>query len=373
MYETVYYIVKSNLHYYPPCMSQIKMLKDQGTKVIVVYGSSEPVAIQELTGLGIKSVQLTDPRGKFKGKLDKINNWLSFRKSLKAYLRKIDRKKSLLWFGNAETMLPMKGLIENKYHYMITFLELLDHKPKRLKMLCPMAQRAEAVITCEETRSYIMQYWFKLQKLPYTMPNKPYSIPYTRNSSVSTEKGQYVMNALDGHKYIIYQGIFQYGKYLETIAAVLRDHYPDLFLVMMGTDSFYGVVDQVKKIYQNTIHIEYIPAPLHLEVTSNAYIGLLFYEPDTLNKAFCAPNKIFEYSIFGIPSLGNDIPGLSNTVGKSGAGVCVDFTYDNVKNAIADIIEHYDQYSENAVKFFNSVDNTQVLAKIIEDVQINTR
>lgn len=81
----------------------------------------------------------------------------------------------------------------------------------------------------------------------------------------------------------------------------------------------------MSEIYDKVIHIDSIPAPLHLEITSHATIGVVFYSDETLNKAFCAPNKIYEYSGFGIPAIANCIPGLINTIGKSGAAVCTDF------------------------------------------------
>lgn len=369
MYKSVYYIVKSNLHYYPPCMSQIKMLQDEGANVIVLYGSSEPVAIEELNKRGIECIKLDDPRGKYKGIFDKANNWLTFRATLAKFLKKIDRESDLLWFGNAESLLPMIGVIE-KYSYAITYLELLDHKKNRIKFLRNISQHAKAVITCEETRSYLMQYWFGLKNLPYTIPNKPYDIKVAKNAPITTDKGKYVIQKLAGHKYLIYQGIFQNVEYLEIVATVLRDCYPDIYFVMMGIDKR-GVFSKINKIYTNTINIDYIPSPLHLEITSNAYIGLLFYNPDSLNKAFCAPNKIFEYSCFGLPIIGNDIPGLKNTIGIAGAGICTEFSYGKIKEAIGTIVNNYDKFSDNSFRFYKSVDNTVTINKIINDVGIS--
>ena len=53
--------------------------------------------------------------------------------------------------------------------------------------------------------------------------------------------------------------------------------------------------EKIIDIYDNCVFYPYVPAPLHLEVTSYARFGILFYRPTILNKAFCAPNKIFEY------------------------------------------------------------------------------
>lgn len=369
MLENVLYIVKSNLHYYPPCVSQIRILRDLGIQVTVAYGSSDKGIVESLTGEGIKCIELTDPRGKAPGVLDKVVNWISFRKALSKKLKSIDKEKTLLWFGNAETALPMWGSL-NGFHYVITYLELLDTHPKRIKMLKRMSQRAEAIITCEETRSYIMKYWFDLQDMPYTIPNKPYSLSIKKNSIPTTDKGKDILSKVGNHKFVIYQGIFQNLEYLEVFAKVLYEEYPDTYFVMMGIDRR-NVVDKIKKINPNTISTDYIPAPLHLEVTSNADIGLLFYDPDTLNKAFCAPNKIFEYSFFGLPIIGNNIPGLSNTIGRANAGICTEFTYDSISKALKEIYSNYSVYSNNAYKFYDSVNNVKTIEKIVEKIGIN--
>ena len=44
----VLYIVKTQLHYYPPCISQIRMLKDLGYDVEVLYGTSNESALKLL-------------------------------------------------------------------------------------------------------------------------------------------------------------------------------------------------------------------------------------------------------------------------------------------------------------------------------------
>ena len=100
-------------------------------------------------------------------------------------------------------------------------------------------------------------------------------------------------------------------------------------------------------------------------MTSHANIGLVFYDDFSLNQAFCAPNKIYEYSGFGIPILANKIPGLENTVGKYNAGKCVDFKVDDLISAIKEIDNHYEMYSNNASALYESVDNGSTIEEII--------
>ena len=368
MYKKVCYIVKSNLHYYPPCMAQIRMLAASGVRVKVIYGSSDMKALEILRNEGIELVELVDYRGKLPGVLDKVWNWLTFRVKLKKALKKEDDSETILWFGTAESSLPMLHGI-GKFDYILTFLELLDTSPIKRFLLRNMANNAKAIIVCEETRAYIMKFWWKLKKLPYIMPNKPYGPLPSKNASPTTEVTKNILNFLKNKSYIIYQGIFQNVEYLIEFAEALKILDLDKYFVMMGIDKN-NIFPQIKNIYDKSIYIEYIPAPIHLEVTSHAEIGVLFYDGETLNKAFCAPNKIYEYSAFGIPIIGNDIPGLRNTIGVAGAGECIEFRREKIVEAILNILNNYEAYSEAAKKFYDSTDNEATIKEIINDVGI---
>lgn len=151
-------------------------------------------------------------------------------------------------------------------------------------------------------------------------------------------------------------------------AKALKSANKDYILLLMGLDR-YNSVSKIKQIYDKTIFVDYIPAPHHLEVTSYAKIGIVFYRPDSLNKVFCAPNKIYEYSGFGIPIIGNSIPGLKNTVGKYGAAECINLTQNNIIETINKIENNYEIYSQNAKKFFESTDNLKTTKQLLEDLK----
>lgn len=366
MKSQVYYVVKSILHYYPPCVAQIRMLNDLGISITAVFGSCDPHTVHMLEQAGIECVALCDPRGVLPGKLDKMHNWLSFRFAFKRFLKTIRQEHPVIWVGNAETLLAIKGLLPRD-KLVLTFLELYDQMPFKRWLMKRIARQALAVVTCEETRAYLMQSWFGLSKLPYTMPNKPYGVDTPEKAVCTSERGKYIMDKVQGRKFVLYQGIFQNADYYEVVAKVLRDHYPDYCFVMMGMDKYHRA-ERILAANPDTIIVDYIPSPLHLEVTSNATIGLLFYLPESLNKAFCAPNKIFEYSKFGLPILANKLPGLQNTIGKAGAGICTDFTYESIKEAIGKLIANYETYSRNSRAFYESVDNVATMRELMTDI-----
>lgn len=363
MFNKVIYIVKSNLGYYPPCMAQIQEMADLGVDVEAWYGSCDQVAVDILDRRGIPCRELVDPRGKMPGKLDIVNNWLSFRRALEAALKGIDRESTLLWFGNAETSMPMAHALGG-YHYVSSVLELYDDHLAKLRLLGPVCQGAEAVTACELTRAYIMRYWWHLGKLPTVFPNKPYGTDWHRDMPLTTEATRRIASELESKRYIIFQGIFQKYEYLAALAGALNDMGSDLWLVLMGIDND-GIGPRVKALYPRTLVFGSVPAPTHLEITSRAWAGLVYYDDFILNKAFCAPNKIFEYAAFGLPMLANRIPGLTGTVGAAGAAECVDFEPASLEAAIGRIEDGYETYSRRARAFFDSVDNETTMRKLL--------
>lgn len=374
MFNKVIYIVKTDLHFYPPCMMQIRYMKKCGVNIEVWFASSNESALKILDKEKIHYVCLGEsPR--VNSKTGKLKNWLEFRKNVKHQLKTISPTEvdhTLLWVGTAESAIPLYGILQH-YHYNLTMLELLDGENNKFKRTTfgKLAQKAEAVVACEVTRAYIMKYWFGLKKLPYVMPNKPYELGASKNAEPSCEKTKQAIETVRGKKFIIFQGIFQKLDYMKALAVALSQINSDYYIVLMGFDLYKtNAYEELKKIYDKVIELSSLPAPLHLEVTSHAKIGLVFYDDFSLNQAFCAPNKIYEYSGFGIPMLANKIPGLENTVGKFNAGKCVDFECEQLMNAIKEIDDNYEQYSANALAFYNAADNEKKIRQLIYEHNI---
>lgn len=374
MFNKVIYIVKTDLHYYPPCMMQIRYLKKCGVRVEVWFASSNESALTILDKEQIPYVCLGEsPR--VNSLIGKLKNWMEFRRNVNRQLNNIsqsERENTLLWVGTAESAIPLYGVLQH-YHYNLTMLELLDGDKNKFKRTTfgKLAKKAEAIVACEVTRAYIMKYWFGLKKLPYVMPNKPYELGTTKNAEPSCDKTKQAIDVIRGKKFIIFQGIFQKVDYMKALATALSQMNSDYYIVLMGFDLYKtNAYEKLKKIYERVIELSSLPAPLHLEVTSHAQIGLVFYDDFSLNQAFCAPNKIYEYSGFGIPMIANKIPGLENTVGKFNAGKCVEFESKQLMKAIKEIDDNYEQYSANSLSLYNAVDNESTINDIIRDIKI---
>ena len=362
--KKVIYIVKSELHIYPPCVTQIRLLNKAGVKVEVLFGSCNHVVTEIFEKEGIPYKELRDVRGKFKGGLDKLNNYYCFRKSLIKELKGRDITETVLWFGNAETLLSMKGALSS-YTYAITFLELLDDHPFRMKLLKKLAQKSLFNISCEETRAYIMKGWWQLNKLPYIMPNKPYDNP-SEMAKLSDKDAISILNEIGDKKIILYQGLIKDRAILGELVKAVNRLGEEYVLLLMGSDRE-NIIPELKK-QSNKVFSGWVTAPRHLQVTAKAYLGIVYYDGMyCLNNAFCAPNKIYEYGAFGVPMLANNIPGLRNTVGCNGAAVCIDLTEDKIFEAINMIDANYEVMSRSSLEFYQKTDLHMIIDQVIKD------
>lgn len=363
----IIYIVKTKLHFYPPCVSQIRMIKRLGYNIEVLYGTCNEKTIQILESEGIECKKISNIKDEYYGKINKLKGWIKFRIDLSKIIKRYNKTDTIFWFGNAETVIPMKGLLR-KRKYIVSLLELLDSSPIKLKLLHGILEHAYKVTCCEETRAYLIRKWFSLRELPYIFPNKPFNQITTKRVIPTSNSTRSIIEQIKDDQVIIYQGYLQNTEELIEIAYALKMLDNKYKLVLIGIDEFHSY-EKVKKIYSNTVFYPYVPAPLHLEITSYAKFGILFYRPTTLNNAFCAPNKIFEYGGFGIPMIGNDIPGLRNTINNAGAGKCIELTRDKIYNAIREMESRYNYFSKNAKKYFESIDNLKTMKKMLSSME----
>lgn len=88
---------------------------------------------------------------------------------------------------------------------------------------------------------------------------------------------------------------------------------------------------------------------------------------------YCAPNKTFEFSMFGIPMIGNDIPGLRYLFETEKIGTCFDsFEPEMIAKAIEKIEKNYETYKTNALNYYSSCNYKALLTDILEKINIES-
>lgn len=369
MGKKLIYLLRGKLHIYPPCVSQIYMLTKYIDDIVVITSFCDVNLMNDLMNCGVKVVLIGDIRLN-KGIFGKISSYLYFRSHVLRKIKYEDKNNTTLWFGSADSAIALIGKLEG-WNYIVNSLELYDKNFVYRNGLSYIVNKTRGLVVCEYNRAYIMKSWWGLKSLPYIMPNKPYYHPQNRNIPCEEAHLINVITQMKVSKAIIYQGLIMWSSnHIITIAHALAEIGENYCLVLLGNNNE-KMYEEIKKIYDRTINVKYIPAPKHLIITSYAYIGVATYDEISLNNLYCAPNKIYEYAGFGIPMLCSDIPGLRYTIGYNCAGECLDLkNIEKVKKAIKMIDENYEEYSKNSKRFFDSTDNTVVLEEIISKTNI---
>lgn len=362
MFKNIILIQVDSILVYPPTISLVHELVNAGCNVTVLT----TVVNKQLKGVLPSSVLLEKIGKNYLYNtpvITKLRNLFTIRKNIWNYINQRYDDDTLLWVMSNITVKHM-GMKLINYRYNLHLFELVERityiGSHTLGLdLAKLAHAAHKVIVCEYNRAQITRAWMQLPELPLVISNKPMDGFIGRNLKIThSDLANKILADLVGKKIILYQGVVDCERPIEPIARAVEEM-DDSFVFMVMTGS---MCENLKK-YKKTIVMPYIPAPYHLEVTSHAFVGILIYVPvygtftSPLNSIYCAPNKIYEFSQFGIPMIGNDIPGLRYTIDYYKMGICVpQFDAEKLKLAISDIDTHYEKYSLNAVSF-NKADN----------------
>lgn len=213
------------------------------------------------------------------------------------------------------------------------------------------------IVECELNRAFMTQAVHGLKDTPLVVVNKPL-IDSIQISDIPLE-AKVVFDKIGSRPVFLYQGYLAKDRAdVPFMLEVIAKNRPDYCVVCLTSNT--DIQQRLSK-YENAFVLESITAPGHLSVTSRATVGVAAYNGEGgvswyLNAIYCAPNKIYEYAAFGVPTLCNRIPGLIYSIGVAQAGICCELKEDSILNAADELVNKIDFYSRNALKFYNDVD-----------------
>lgn len=361
---------------HPMTQSVIRMLLDMGYKVSVVTTKNND-DLNNLFHNKIKIREIDVDYTKPANIIVKFFRLFIIRLELWKAINELIDEDSILWVGHNITIKHLGNRL-CKYDYILHLNELNENIAywPRFPIFKLNAEKigngAKSVIVPEYNRAYIVQAMWNLKTLPKIMPNKPYlekSLP--KNATINSSKeAKELINKLDGKKIILYQGAISRERKIDSFVRAVSELGDDYAFLIMSKDL--NIINFV--LPQNCYTLHHINAPEHLEVTSHAFLGVLSYIPEMtsnskLNSLYCAPNKLFEYSMFQIPMIGNDIPGLRTVFSQYGCGECCSYDEQQIVKVIKLIEDNYSVYCENSKRLYQSVDNYETLRKIVQEIE----
>ncbi len=367
-------VLASDILKFPPVLNLVNILNDMSIKTTVICTRTEfdvkDMKYVKLSRINIDYENIFNPLVKMI-KLPEISD--IFWKKINEFYE----EDSILWVVSNLTLKYLGNKIK-KYKYILHFLELSENlkyynKIPFLKLNAhELCSKSLGVIVPEYNRAHILQAWWGLEKTPFVFSNKPYiKNVIDKNSDISNKEARVIFEKVQNKKIILYQGILDaerpLDKFIKAIGKLGEDF---VFLVMSGGKNIYSNLKE-----NNYYFIPFVKPPYHLEITSHAYIGVLSYFPtkDTgysvLNTLYCAPNKTFEYGMFRVPMLGNNIPGLRFLFETQKCGICFDnFTEEDIIKGIKSIEKNYKYLSDRALEYFNSVDSETEIKTIFDNI-----
>lgn len=367
----VIYFLKESFGLYPPCIAHVHLLRDAGASVTVIAGACPLEIAQGFEAAGVE-VRIVGNRRLFPSLLGKLMSYVGYRhRALRAVRDIIGSEDAVVWYGTADTAIALIGALDG-VSTVASVLELYDTYPAYRTALNYILPRCDVVLACEPTRAEIMQSWFHLSARPAVLPNKTYDHPRSRGLRPTTQGTAEAIGEMTAERSLIYQGLITSDRTLSPLAKAMRDMDDDRWwLYLLGPVRGHALED-VRQIYPRTKYLGLHTPPSHLEITSHASLGVAYYDRSSLNNIFCAPNKIYEYTGFGIPVLANDVSGLRSTIERSGAGIAVDFDdISAIQHAIELMDGDYLAFSKRASAFFDDVDNLAGINCVLDRVRGN--
>lgn len=361
---------------FPPAISLVNALLDLGHNVTLLANDVKNLPLSMVQKDRLNVVDFGE-RG---SRLRNIVHIVSDHEMIKSYLREHKNEIDLVW-ATTDLSTRAAGNELLAFPYVIQLSELVEYVPllkgsdSRLhyRNIEKLAKRASRVVVPEYNRAHIQQAYWNLPRLPKVLPNKPYPDSSINDIAVPNDMLETITS--DNRKILLYQGVYTGDRSLEAYARAVNLLGDDYALYIMGAPLEPGMdwFRDLSRITDRVVDLGFIAAPNHLAVTPYGHIGLLPYKAtkyshfSVLNPLYCAPNKIWEYSRFGLPMIGSDVPGLSGAFRDGKMGFTIDGSPESIAEAVMRIDNDYDGFSTRSKKYYHSIDIKKIVAEILDE------
>ena len=185
-----------------------------------------------------------------------------------------------------------------------------------------LVPQCDEVVTPEEHRSRIYRDEYGAKKEPLTVRNCPPYRPPVESTRLRDELRQ---RGVAFSTILLYQGLVDSMRCIEELAEATRSFDEGVVLVVLGKGFGSWSNPQARLAgYDRMVVLPRVPYHELAPYTASADIGILLYRNDCRNNYYCAPNKLFEYMMMGLPVIAPSFPGIVPIVEGGNTGLCVD-------------------------------------------------
>lgn len=357
--EKILIIHKGQFDNFPPLMSVKNVFNNIGFNVDVLTTNLKDT---NLFHLGEKAIVIRN-----KKRFPILSNLYWYLKySIRLFILLKDNDYKYKWIEGGDTLALFGWMIKKRQNCVFQLSELYDKVPIYKFLIGLYINRFNKIVVPEINRAYIIKTRYNLSFLPFVLPNKPnYNndnyIPRKDTISLIDK----ISNFAAGRKIILYQGLIANDRKFDGIVEFVIQNKTEFCLIILGKDI--GYLSSIDRDSQSILYSGFLLPPDHLEVTKLAWVCVLAYDTTSLNKVYCAPNKIWEYTKYNKPMISQNLPGINMIFQEYKIGYCADLmNLLEVETAINKIKTNYIEMSRNTTKYFNSIDVEKEIKRIIK-------
>lgn len=361
----------------PPVMSLLLTLKRLGIRVYFI--GMESVAGRAFLQSNAIPFEFLPPVRRFPQNrivdyLYRAPSFLPRRRFLKDTLDKLLQEDPdlVVWFQQVKSAALLGEWCFRYRNRVLTFFELYDRIGINwVGFDFDRFVQTSKIVVPEYNRAWMLKECLKLAKLPFVVANKPCEELIHKDLEPPDSVNKIVV-CTKGRPLFLYQGaVVSDRQDVITVIETIARHRKDYVVAILSNETSETI--RLSDEYTNIFYHPLIPAPYHLTLTKSATVGIAVYKGvgstlGRLNAAYCAPNKIYEYAAFGVPTLGNSIPGLKYSVEWSGAGLCCGMDKDSILACADRLVDEHVSFSAKALEFYRSCDLSAQVSLVLNHV-----
>jgi glycosyltransferase involved in cell wall biosynthesis len=253
--------------------------------------------------------------------------------NMKAFIRMIHYRADVYHAHDLDTLLPTwlsARLTGAKIVY--DSHELFTERPIALPGFWRFLERflitrVDAIIAANDDRAEIMVKEYGANELPTVIMNCPSSANIQVTGNITLREA--LPPEVRGKRIVLYQGALSPNRCLESLVMAAQYFDERSILVFVGNSSSFS--EEVLKALvvrygmEGRIFFKEKVDSRHLvHYISTADIGVIIYKNSCRNNYLCAPNKMFEYCMAGLPSIGCNFPPIRRIAEKHGVTLLFD-------------------------------------------------
>jgi glycosyltransferase involved in cell wall biosynthesis len=212
------------------------------------------------------------------------------------------------------------------------------------------ARKCDAVITVGDKIAELLQSRYRLKNNVFVVMNAPSKIKQELKND-NHNKIREALHIPENYKLLIYTGSITFNRGLENLVRSLK-FLPNMYLVMMG----YGKNDFKKKLLaianENNVSDRFsffgpVPSDEVTAYTQEADLGIAPIINACLSYYYCAPNKIFEYLLGGIPVVASNFPEMEKIVKENNIGTTFNPEKpESIAKAVKEVFSDDERYKQ---------------------------